>query len=96
MAVVICAASRPARRGTGVATPAVAGWQPLQDDAPGGASAAEAILLTAGVTAAAKGQIKSQIKIRMWIMDHLAFHAANNPAGTQVRRFADRDSSADR
>jgi hypothetical protein len=92
MAVVICAASRPARRGTGVATPAVAGWQPLQDDAPGGASAAEAILLTAGVTAAAK----SQIKIRMWIMDHLAFHAANNPAGTQVRRFADRDSSADR
>src|SRR5215468_3175933 len=49
-----------------------------------------------GVTAAAKGQMKRQIKTRTWIMDHLAFHAANNPAGTQVRRFADRDSSADR
>src|SRR5262249_47619628 len=96
MAGVICAAARPAPRGTGGAAPGVAGGQPLQDDARGGGSAAEAILLTATVTAAAKGQIKSQIKIRMWIMDPLAFHAANNPAGTQVRRFADRDSSADR
>src|SRR5215510_11239089 len=52
MAVVICAASRPARRGTGVATPAVAGWQPLQDDAPGGASAAEALPVSAGSMAA--------------------------------------------
>jgi hypothetical protein len=62
MAVVICPASRPLRRGTGVATPAVAGWQPLQDDAPGGASAAEAMLLTVSAAAAAKGQIKRQIQ----------------------------------
>src|SRR5215831_7236193 len=81
IAGVICVASRPTRRGTGVATPAVAGWQPLQDDAPGGASAAEAILLTASAAAAAKR--------RTWSMDHLAFHPADNPASTQVRRFSD-------
>src|SRR5262245_30457181 len=69
IAVVICAASRPTRRGTGVAIPAVAGWQQLQDDAPGGASAAWAMLVTARAAAAAKGQIKR----RMWSMDHLAF-----------------------
>src|SRR5215475_10405189 len=65
IAVVICAASRPLRRGTGVETPDDAGWQPLQDDAPGGASAAEAMLLTVSMTVAAK--------IRMWTMNHLAF-----------------------
>src|SRR5882672_5859039 len=59
MAVVICPASRPLRRGTGVATPAVAGWQPLQDDAPGGASAAKAMLLIANAAAAVKNR-------RMW------------------------------
>src|SRR5882672_891969 len=75
IAVVICAASRPLRRGTGVATPAVAGWQPLQDDAPGGASAAGAMLLTASMTVAAN--------IRMWTMDHLAF-----PSGGQSRQYA--------
>src|SRR5690242_4503445 len=75
IAVVICAASRPLRRGTGVATPAVAGWQPLQDDAPGGASAAKAMLLTVSVTAVAK--------TRMWTMDHLAF-----PSGGQSRQYA--------
>src|SRR5947208_13034270 len=52
IAVVICAASRPLRRGTGVATPAVAGWQPLQDDAPGGASAALAPGISASSMAA--------------------------------------------
>src|SRR5262249_19418783 len=52
IAVTICAASRPLRRGTGVATPAVAGWQPLQDDAPGGASAAEALAISASRVAA--------------------------------------------
>src|SRR5262245_10500038 len=70
MAVVIWAASRPLRRGTGVATPDVAGWQPVQDEAPGGASAVWAMLLTPSAAAAAKGQIKR----RIWTMDHLAFH----------------------
>src|SRR3954468_22304642 len=75
IAVVICAASRPLRRGTEVATPAVAGWQPLQDDAPGGASAADAMPLRASAAAAAKS--------RMWSMDHLAF-----PSGGQSRQYA--------
>src|SRR3954453_13339530 len=78
IAVVICAASRPTRRGTGVATPAVAGWQPLQDDAPGGASAAEAMLLTASAAATAKREIQR----RMWTMDHLAF-----PSGGHFRQY---------
>ena len=37
----ICAASRPISRGTGVSTHAAAGWQPEQELAPGGASAAD-------------------------------------------------------
>src|SRR5690242_535238 len=79
IAVVICAAACPLRRGTGVATPDVAGWQPVQDDAPGGASAAEAMLLTVSMTVAANGPIK----IRMWTMDHLAV-----PSGGQFRQYA--------
>src|SRR5262245_43428807 len=81
IAAVICAASCPLRRGTGVATPDVAGWQPVQDDAPGGASAAEARLLTANTAAPANEQIKK----RMWSMGHLAFHPTDNSVSTQVR-----------
>ncbi len=41
--VMISAAGRPARRGTGVCTSALAAWQPEHDLAPGGASTAAAL-----------------------------------------------------
>ena len=42
IAATISAAGRPTRRGTGVCTAALAAWQPEQELAPGGASAAAA------------------------------------------------------
>ena len=44
IAAVISVAGRPAKRGAGVSTEAVAAWQPEQELAPDGASAAEATL----------------------------------------------------
>src|SRR5262245_51252412 len=44
IAATISVASRPLRRGTGTPESRVAGWQPLHDDAPGGASAAKAVV----------------------------------------------------
>src|SRR5262245_12038403 len=59
MAVTICAASRPLRRATGDATPWVAGWQPLQDAAPGGGSADQALAVIAASVAAANAKTRT-------------------------------------
>src|SRR5258708_7864978 len=53
IAVTSCAASRPASRGTVVSTERAAGWQPEQELAPGGASAADAMAVDVRTMAAA-------------------------------------------
>src|SRR5438132_12331019 len=57
IAVTISTAGRPARRGTGVCTAALAAWHPEQELAPGGASAAAALAGPASDTSKANPAI---------------------------------------
>src|SRR5262249_743105 len=72
MAATRSAGSRPASRGTDVSTNRLAGWQPEQEDAPGGgASAAEAggccaTQIGSNVAAVAKRLISNQAPPANW------------------------------
>src|SRR5215468_8387438 len=59
MAATMSLALRPLRRGTGVATDWVAGWQPLQDAAPAGGSADHALAVIAASVAAPNAKTRT-------------------------------------